>query len=49
MKIITSTDFRKNMATTLDEVSGGETVLIRRGKQLFRIVKIEETDIEISK
>ena len=45
---LTVRDFRNNLATSLDKAMAGERVMVRRGKQLFTIVPVEEDDLTIT-
>lgn len=41
-------DFRSQMATSFDRVDAGERVFIRRKRQLYTIVPVNESDLTIT-
>ena len=48
MRQISVRDFRSNMASSLDMVTAGEQVYIRRKNQLFAIIQIKEEDLTVT-
>ena len=48
MRQISVRDFRSNMASSLDMVTAGEQVYIRRKNQLFAIIQIKEEDLKVT-
>ena len=49
MTTLTMTDFRSNMASSLDRVDAGEFVFINRGRQkIYAIIPIEDDDLAIT-
>ena len=48
MTTLTVRDFRSQMATSFDRVDAGEKVFIRRKKQLYTIVPVEDDEMEIT-
>ena len=48
MTTLTIRDFRSQMATSFDRVDAGEQVFIRRKKQLYTIVPVEDNEMEIT-
>ncbi len=45
---LTMRDFRSQMATSFDRVDAGERVFIRRKRQLYTIVPVNESDLTIT-
>lgn len=41
-------DFRSNLASSLDRVDAGERVLIRRKRQTYAIIPVEDDDLTIT-
>lgn len=49
MRTLTITDFRNQMAASLDRADAGEKIMIRRRNRLYSIVPVEESgDNEIT-
>lgn len=48
MTQLTVRDFRSNMAASLDRVDAGEQIFIRRKKQLYTIVPVEDNELGIT-
>ncbi len=48
MTPLTMRDFRSQMATSFDRVDAGERVFIRRKRQLYTIVPVNESDLTIT-
>lgn len=48
MHTLSIRDFRSNMASSLDMVDAGERVLIRRKRQTYAIIPVDDDDLTIT-
>ncbi|WP_297072351.1 hypothetical protein [uncultured Duncaniella sp.] len=48
MNTISVSNFRNNMAASLNRVDNGESILIRRNKQLYAIIPVSEDELTVT-
>lgn len=48
MNTLTVANFRKDLSKVLDQAAAGEYVLIRRKKQMFTLVPVDEDELTIT-
>ncbi len=48
MYTLTVRDFRSNMASSFDKVDAGERVLIRRKRQTYALIPVNDDDLTIT-